>query len=88
MVRRDAVDPGGWSGVSAARLVAPLDTHAHRLSRALGLTRRRQADLRTALEVTHSLRWWAPADPVRYDFALTRLGMSRDPEAFGDMPLV
>ncbi len=27
MVRCDAVDPGGWTGVSASRLVVPLDLH-------------------------------------------------------------
>ena len=52
MVRRDAVDPGGWDGVPASRLIVPLDTHMHRIALALGLTRRRQANLRTALEVT------------------------------------
>src|SRR5690606_24769058 len=38
MVRQDGVDPGGWS-LSPARLVVPLDTHMHRLARALGLTK-------------------------------------------------
>jgi uncharacterized protein (TIGR02757 family) len=80
MVRRDAVDPGGWAGVPTSLLVVPLDTHMHRIGLALGLTRRRGADRETALEVTESLSRLAPEDPVRYDFALTRLGM-RDPEA-------
>jgi len=74
MVRRDAVDPGGWN-VPPAKLVVPLDTHMHALGRALGLTDRRSADLRTALEITAAFRAIAPDDPVRYDFALTRLGM-------------
>ncbi len=84
MVRRDAVDPGGWEGVSPAQLVAPLDIHMHRLARRMGLTQRRQADARTALEVTAAFRRWSPADPVKYDFALTRLGIrsDMDPEWF------
>ncbi len=75
MVRHDAVDPGGWTGVSPALLVVPLDTHMHRIGLALGLTERGQADLRTALEITGGFRQIVPEDPVRYDFCLTRLGI-------------
>jgi uncharacterized protein (TIGR02757 family) len=78
MVRRDDVDPGGWDAVPASKLIVPLDTHMHRLSRLLGFTDRRQADLRTALEVTGAFRRLRPEDPVRYDFALTRLGIRSD----------
>jgi uncharacterized protein (TIGR02757 family) len=78
MVRHDEVDPGGWDSVPASKLVVPLDTHMHRLSRRLGLTDRRQADLRTALEITSGFRRFRPDDPVRYDFALTRLGIRSD----------
>lgn len=82
MVRRDDVDPGGWS-VPASMLVVPLDTHLHRLALALGLTRRRSADLKAALEVTEAFRTMAPEDPVRYDFALTRLGIRTDTDIEG-----
>ncbi|MFQ6099508.1 MAG: TIGR02757 family protein [Armatimonadota bacterium] len=78
MARRDDVDPGGWNDVGPSRLIVPLDTHMHRLCRCLGLTRRKQADMRTALEVTAAFRTIAPDDPVRYDFALTRLGIHPD----------
>jgi len=77
MVRRDAVDPGGWH-VPAAKLVVPLDRHMHRFGLALGLTGRRQADLRTALEITAAFRRFSPDDPVKYDFAITRLGIRDD----------
>jgi hypothetical protein len=50
----------------------------HRLSLALGLTDRRQANGRTALEVTSAFRSFSPDDPVKYDFALTRLGIRDD----------
>jgi len=80
MVRRDDVDPGGWEGVPRAALVVPLDTHMHRLAIALGLTERRTADMAAALEVTAAFRSFAPEDPVRYDFALTRLGIRPDPD--------
>lgn len=75
MVRRDAVDPGGWDLVPASKLVVPLDTHMFRLCRAMGLTARKAANIRAALEVTAGFRRVSPDDPVRYDFALTRLGI-------------
>jgi len=78
MVRSDSVDPGGWDGVPAAKLIVPLDTHMYRMGLALGFTQSRQADLRTALEITGAFRAFAPDDPVRYDFALTRLGIRSD----------
>ena len=76
MVRRDAVDPGPWTAVSPEKLVVPLDTHMFRISRALGLTARRQADLKSALEITRGFRAIRPEDPVRYDFSLTRLALN------------
>jgi len=81
MARRDAVDPGGWHAVPPAKLIVPLDVHMHRICRVLGLTRRRAADLRTAIEITHAFKAFAPDDPVRYDFALTRLGIRPGPDA-------
>jgi len=75
MIRRDAVDPGPWRGMPPAKLVVPLDTHLFRIGTALGLTARRQADLAAALEITRGFARVSPRDPVRYDFALTRLGI-------------
>lgn len=72
MVRCDAVDPGGWD-VSPRLLLMPVDVHVHRIGRLLRYTRRRNADLRTAREITRGFRRIAPDDPVRFDFALTRL---------------
>lgn len=84
MVRRDEVDPGCWTGVSPAALLIPLDTHMHRIARGLGLTRRNQANLATVLEITRGFRTINPADPLKYDFALTRLGIRSElsPEDF------
>lgn len=84
MVRRDAVDPGGWTGISPARLIVPIDTHMHKMGLALKLTRRRSPDMRTAIEITSAFAAIYPDDPVRYDFALTRLGIRRqmDPQSF------
>lgn len=79
MVRNDEVDPGGWTGIQPSMLVVPLDTHMHKAALALDLTRRRQANLKTALEITQSLRRIRPEDPVRYDFSLTRPGIRNEP---------
>lgn len=74
MVRRDGVDLGLWP-VDPARLLLPLDVHVGRIARLLGLLRRRSNDLAAAREATAALRRLDPADPVRYDFALARLGI-------------
>ncbi len=78
MARRDEVDPGGWSNVPASKLIVPVDTHMHRLCLLLGLTRRKQANICTAIEVTNRFKAMVPEDPVRYDFCLTRLGIRKD----------
>jgi uncharacterized protein (TIGR02757 family) len=76
MVRRDdGVDCGLWRRVSPSRLVLPLDTHLARIVRALGWTRRAAPSWRMALEATDRLRAFDPADPIRFDFALCRLGI-------------
>jgi len=93
MVRKDQVDPGGWDGVPASMLIIPLDTHMCRIGRSLGLTSRKQADMLAALEITEAFRRISPDDPVRYDFALTRLGIRKEIqgesvlERLGDAPI-
>jgi len=76
MVRPDdGVDCGVWRRVSPSRLVLPLDTHLLRVVRALGWTARKSAGWPMALEATARLRSLDPADPIRFDFALSRLGI-------------
>ena len=78
MVREDKVDPGGWREVSASKLIIPLDTHMYSICWTSGITKRKQADMKTAMEITEFFRNMNPEDPVRYDFALTRLGILDD----------
>lgn len=78
MVRQDEVDPGGWDGVPASKLIIPLDVHMHRIARLLGLTKRNAADITTALEISRALKKHCPQDPVKYDFCLTRFGIRDD----------
>ena len=84
MIRKDRVDPGGWKGIPTSKLIIPLDTHMHKICFKADITNRKQADMRTALEITRAFRGIAPEDPTRYDFALTRLGIRKelDPELF------
>ncbi len=77
MVRTEGFDLGLWTGgrFSPARLLLPMDTHVHRISRYLGLTRRPFADLAASREATGFLRRLDPEDPVAFDWALSRLGI-------------
>ena len=75
MVRRDEIDLGVWTKVSASRLIVPLDTHVIRLGRCLRLTRYTSPGWKMASEITASLRAVDAIDPVRYDFALCHIGM-------------
>ncbi len=74
----DGIDFGLWKFISPARLVIPVDTHIARMARLLGLTCRKSPDWRMALDITRSLRALDPEDPVRYDFALVRPGITGD----------
>lgn len=77
MVREGDMDLGLWTGgrFTPARLLLPMDTHVHRISRYLGLTVRRTADLAASREATAWLARLSPGDPVAYDWALSRLGI-------------
>lgn len=71
MVRRDSpVDFGLWTRLSPRDLLVPLDTHVYQVALRLGLTGRRSADLKTAVEITRQMALIWPDDPARGDFAL------------------
>lgn len=77
MVRPDdGVDFGLWKGVPPSKLVIPLDTHILRIGRYLGLTRRRSAGWKAALDITRALKRLDPEDPLKYDFPLCHHGIS------------
>jgi len=75
MVRRTPPDLGLWTFVDPAKLIMPVDTHIHRIATFLGLNRRKSADWKTARALTTTLSRFDAADPIRYDFALCRLGI-------------
>ena len=78
MIRNDEVDPGGWDKISPELLIVPLDTHMHTIGKILGFTERRNADMKTALEITRGFKKISARDPVKYDFCLTRFGIRRE----------
>jgi uncharacterized protein (TIGR02757 family) len=75
MVRDDEVDTGLWTSIDKARLIVPVDVHISRLCKMLGFYDRRTVSLAAAREITASFAGIEPADPVKYDFALSRVGI-------------
>jgi len=77
MVRNDKLDMGLWSKIKKKDLLVPLDTHTFKMSRKLGLLKRKSYDMKAVLELTERFRKWDSEDPVKYDFALYRLGQEK-----------
>jgi len=75
MVRDDDVDTGLWKSIEKATLIVPVDVHMGRLCKILGLYDRKTVSLSAAAEITESFAEIEPADPVKYDFALSRIGI-------------
>jgi len=77
MVRKDNIDMGLWSKVDQKDLIMPLDTHTFNVSKKLGLLSRKTYDLEAALELTETLKSFDGTDPIKYDFALYRIGQEK-----------
>jgi len=77
MVRQDSIDMGLWSKIESKDLIIPLDTHTFSVAKKLGLLKRKSYDLKAALELTEKLKCFDDKDPIKYDFALYRLGQER-----------
>lgn len=77
MVREDNIDMGLWSEIDKSDLIIPLDTHTFNVSQKLGLLQRKSYDLQAAIELTEKLKEFDPHDPLKYDFALYRIGQER-----------
>lgn len=73
--KNSPVDLGLWD-IKPSKLIIPVDTHVHRMALELGLTKRRQADMKTALEITDAMREIWPKDPAKGDFALFGYGVN------------
>lgn len=77
MVRKDSLDMGLWSKIDTKDLLMPLDTHTFHMSRKIGLLQRKSCDMKAAVELTKRLQKFDQNDPVKYDFALYRLGQEK-----------
>jgi len=77
MVREDNIDMGLWSEINRADLIIPLDTHTFNVSKKLGLLQRKTYDLQAAIELTQRLKSFDKSDPLKYDFALYRIGQEK-----------
>ena len=75
MIRNDDVDTGQWNSIDKARLIVPIDVHMGRLCKILGFYSQKGVSLSTAVTITESFAEIEPADPVKYDFALSRIGI-------------
>lgn len=78
MVRGDHVDAGIWTSVDKAKLIVPMDTHMARLCRILGLYDTKTVSLAAAVRITEGFAALERDDPVKYDFALSRIGIVED----------
>jgi uncharacterized protein (TIGR02757 family) len=76
LVRNDGiVDLGLWKSISPSKLYIPLDVHAARTARQLGLLERKSNDRKAVEILTERLRGFCPEDPAKYDFALFGMGL-------------
>ena len=78
MVRDDDVDTGLWRRIDKAKLIVPVDVHMGRLCRILGLHSLKTVSLAMAVKITEGFREIESADPVKYDFALSRIGIVKN----------
>ncbi len=77
LVRKDNIDFGIWHEIKTSDLILPLDTHTFKISKKLGLLQRNVCDLKSALLITEELKKFDCIDPVKYDFALYRIGQEK-----------
>ena len=75
MVRDDDVDTGLWKSVDKSKLIVPMDVHMSRLTKILGFHDKKNISFKTAVSVTECFAEIEAGDPVKYDFALSRIGI-------------
>ena len=79
MIRQGSpVDMGIWGYCYPEKLIIPLDTHVQQQALKLGITKRKTADMKTAIEITDYFKEIFPKDPARGDFALFGYGVNND----------
>jgi uncharacterized protein (TIGR02757 family) len=78
MVRDGWPDFGLWTRYPKDQLVIPVDTHVARIARYIGLTKFTTVNGKMAAEITASLKKRDRQDPLKYDFAISHLGIMGD----------
>ncbi len=78
MVREDEIDLGLWKSLTPEKLIIPLDIHMTNISKILGFTKTSVNSVKNALTITGEFKKLSPEDPVKWDFALSRLGIHPD----------
>lgn len=78
LVRHNDIDLGLFKELPKSELILPLDTHTHKVSLALGLCDRKSYDFKAAVQITSNLKKFDPDDPIKYDFALYRIGQNKE----------
>ena len=71
------LDLGLWKKIDKKDLILPLDTHTFKVSKKLGLLENRTYNLKSALEISQKLKEFDANDPIKYDFAIYRLGQEK-----------
>ena len=77
MVRSDCLDLGLWRNIATQDLLVPLDVHTFTIGKKIGLITQKSYDFKAVLELTNALKQFDPSDPVKYDFALYRIGQEK-----------
>ena len=75
-VRKSSVDIGIWEFIPTSELLIPLDTHVAKISRLLGLLKRKDNGYESVIEITNNLKQMDFKDPIKYDFALFGYGVN------------
>ena len=74
--KNKGVDFEIWKSLKPSQLYCPLDIHSARVSRKLGLIKRKNNDWKTLIELDENLTKFCPYDPAKYDFALFGIGIN------------
>lgn len=77
LVRKDSIDFGLWDEISTKDLILPLDTHIFNICKKLQLSQGKTYNLKFAISATEALKKFDADDPVKYDFALYRIGQEK-----------
>lgn len=64
-----------YRNINENSLILPLDTHIQKIGKILNLTKRKSVDKKMAEEITDSLTKIMGEPGIRYDFALSRIGI-------------